>query len=289
MADHEDVEVVDDEQEEVIEAEQEKSDEEPSETEEPKEDETPEDGELVISIDGEAEPQPEERADAPKWVKELRKEHRAAMRELRELKAKEASGSLTGQQKAIELGEKPTLAGCDYDEEDFTNKLQAWHQRKTDIDARERDARAEKEKQERDWSAKVEAHRKAATQLRVPDYEETEEVVRSTFSDIQQAILLEVDNSAILAYAIGKRPAKAKELAAITNPVKFAMALAKLETQVKTAPRKTAPPPETKVRASAPVSGAVDSKLAKLMEEADRTGDRTKVAAYHRERRQQAA
>lgn len=245
---------------------------------------------VVVTLEGEEPDATEsEAAGAPQWVKDLRKEHRATVRELRELKAEKAAAAQVVQPQTQALGAKPTLAECDYDEEAFTAKLEAWHTRKAEIDARERDARAERERQETEWKAKVEGHQKAAAALRVPDYEEAADVVRGQFSDLQQAILLEADNSALLAYAIGKRPAKAKELASISNPVKFAMALAKLETQVKTQPKKTAPPPETRVRASAPVSGTVDSKLAKLMEEADRTGDRTKVAAYHRERARQAA
>lgn len=260
-------------------------------TPEGQEEQTEDDDSLVVSLEGEqVEESEQEAAGAPQWVKDLRKEHRNVVRELKELKAKEAKQvEQAEQQKAKELGEKPTLAGCDYDEQDYETKLAAWHQRKTELAARERDAQAEQERANAEWNAKREAHQKAAAALRVPDYDEAEEVVREQFTDIQQAIMLEADNSALLAYAIGKRPAKAKELASIKNPVKFAMALAKLETQVKTTPKKSAPAPESRVRASAPVSGVVDSKLAKLMEEADRTGDRTKVAAYYREQRQRAA
>lgn len=251
------------------------------------------DEDLVVSIEGEEE-KPEAKAEeAPKWVKELRKEHRETVRELRELKAEKAAREAqTTQQTQEELGPRPKLgdADIDYDEDKFSTALDAWHERKSKIDARERDARAQQDRAQAEWKGKVEAHQKAATALKVPDYEEAEDVVRNTFSEVQQSILIEAaDNSALLAYAIGKRPAKAKELAAITNPIKFAVALAKLETQVKTTAKKTAPPPETRVRGSAPVSGVVDSKLAKLMEEADRTGDRTKVAAYHRERNRQKA
>ena len=260
-------------------------------TPEGQEEQTEDDDSLVVSLEGEqVEESEQEAAGAPQWVKDLRKEHRNVVRELKELKAKEAKQvEQAEQQKAKELGEKPTLAGCDYDEQDYETKLAAWHQRKTELAARERDAQAEQERANAEWNAKREAHQKAAAALRVPDYDEAEEVVREQFTDIQQAIMLEADNSALLAYAIGKRPAKAKELASIKNPVKFAMALAKLETQVKTTPKKSAPAPESRVRARAPVSGVVDSKLAKLMEEADRTGDRTKVAAYDREQRQRAA
>lgn len=257
-------------------------------------DESEEEGEesLVVSIEGEEE-KPEAKAEeAPKWVKELRKEHRETVRELRELKAEKAAREAqTTQQKQEELGPRPKLgdADIDYDEDKFSTALDAWHERKSKIDARERDARAQQDRAQAEWKGKVEAHQKAAAALKVSDYEEAEDVVRNTFSEVQQSILIEAaDNSALLAYVIGQRPAKAKELATITNPIKFAVALAKLETQVKTTPKKTAPPPETRVRGSAPVSGVVDSKLAKLEADADRSGDRSKVVAYKRELKQRA-
>lgn len=95
--------------------------------------------------------------------------------------------------------------------------------------------------------------------------------------------------SALLRYALGKNPKKAKELAAITDPVKFTFAIAKLEDKLKVAPRKTAPPPDTVVRSSVAGSAAVDSALKRLQDQADKTGDRTKVAAYLRSKARQAA
>lgn len=282
-------EVVDDQQE--VETEEESTEEESTETVDGQGEESEGDDGLVVTLEGEEVANAEtEHTEAPQWVKDLRKEHRETVRKLRALEAEKAErDAKAGQQKQAELGEKPTLASCDYDEEVYEPKLAEWYRRKSEIEARERDAQAQAERQNQEWQAKLEAHKKAASALRVSDYEEASEAVKTAFSDIQYAIMHEADNSAVLEYAIGKRPAKVKELAAITNPIKFAMALAKLETQVKTTAKKTAPAPETRVRASAPVSGAVDSKLAKLMEEADRTGDRTKVAAYHREQSRQKA
>ena len=252
-------------------------------------DDEPEDESIVVSIDGEAPPPEEEVKAAPAWVKDLRKEHREAQRRIRELEAERAAGAQAVQQ-APALGEKPTLAACDYDESEYESKLQAWHQKKSEVEAAQRAVKDQEAREQQEWANQLTAHETQKKALKVPDYDEAEDVVLGTFSPVQQAILVKgASNSALLAYAIGKNPAKAKALAAIKDPVKFAFELGRLETQVKTAPKKTAPAPETRVRASAPVSGAVDSKLAKLMEEAERTGDRTKVAAYHRERARQSA
>lgn len=261
--------------------------------------ETPDDGQgeddesqesgVTITLEGEDAPSDDDHASAPPWVKDLRRSNREMARKLREFEAKEAEKNAA--QQVQEIGAKPKLddPDIDYDTEKYEARLDAWMQKKAEKDRKEREQRADLERQQQEWIAKQDSHKKAAAALGVPDYEDADEVVRSAFSEVQQCILLEADNSAALAYVIGKRPAKAKELAAISNPVKFAMALAKLETQVKTTNKKVAPPPETRVKGGAPVSGAVDSKLAKLMEEADRTGDRTKVAAYHREKARQAA
>jgi hypothetical protein len=93
------------------------------------------------------------------------------------------------------------------------------------------------------------------------------------------------DNPALLVYALGKHPAKAKELAAIKDPVKFAFAVAKLETQMKTTsrPRAAPPPPETPLQSTAPSRSATNATLERLEQEALRTGNRTKVAAYRRQ------
>lgn len=280
---------VDDQQEVEAENEEEVSENDSGETPEGQ-DESEEEGDesLIVSIEGEEE-KPEAKAEeAPKWVKELRKEHREAVRELRELKAEKAAREAhASQQKEQELGPRPKLTDddIDFDEDKFNSRLDEWHARKSKIEARERDDLAQAERQNQEWQAKLEAHKKAASALRVSDYEEASEAVKTAFSDIQYAIMHEADNSAVLEYAIGKRPAKAKELASITNPIKFAMALAKLETQVKTTSRKVPPAPESKVRGSAPASGAVDSQLDRLRAEAEKTGDMSKVIAYRAQQR----
>ena len=70
------------------------------------------------------------------------------------------------------------------------------------------------------------------------------------------------------------------------DPVKFAFAVAKLETQLKVTNRKAAPPPESTVRGTGRVSGAVDSTLERLRADAEKTGDYSKVMQYKRQKRQ---
>jgi hypothetical protein len=111
-------------------------------------------------------------------------------------------------------------------------------------------------------------------------------VAQEVFSITQQGVLLQgADNPALVVYALGKNPAKAKELASITDPVKFAFAVAKLEKDLKVTNRRQAPAPERIVTGTGRSSGAVDSTLERLREDAARTGNMTKVIAYKAQKR----
>jgi hypothetical protein len=259
----------------------------------PSEEPASDDEEVVITI-GEEQPTPEEEevARAPAWVKELRKQNREKDRALRERDAEIArlKGS-PAQPEAEAIGPKPTLASCEYDEDEFERKLSAWHDKNRSISEAKAAKDAEAKKAQEAWQAKLAEFNKAKTAIKVKDFEEAEANLTDAFSSVQQGILIDgADNAAVLTYALGKNPKKLKELASITNPVKFAFAVAKLETQLKVTPRKTAPVPDRVVRGNASVvPGSVDPMLKKLQEQADRTGDRSAVAKYIREQARKAA
>ena len=242
--------------------------------------------EVVVTIGEEAPPTEEEQhAQAPEWVRELRKSHRELQRKNRELEeqVKAKNGTET---KPVQLGPKPTLEGCDYDAEKYEAELTKWYEQKRQADEAAAKAEAEAKSQQEAWQAKLNAYGKAKTELKVKDFDDAEGVVQETLSSTQQGIILQgAENPALLVYALGKNPKKAKELASITDPVKYAFAVAKLETQLKVTNRKAAPPPEKTVRGTGPTSGAVDSQLERLRADAERTGDYSKVMAYKRSKR----
>jgi hypothetical protein len=63
--------------------------------------------------------------------------------------------------------------------------------------------------------------------------------------------------------------------------VRFAFAVAKLESQLKIVPRAKPPAPERSVPVgTAPVSGTADATLERLREQAAKTGDMTAVIRY---------
>lgn len=249
-------------------------------TEEPAE-ASPEDDTVTVSI-GEAPPQEEETAAAPEWVRELRKSHRELQKQNRELQAKLQTSS---QPATVTLGPKPTLEAHDYDSDKYEAALVDWVQKKAAVDNEAKKAEQAAQAAQEAWQAKLTSYATAKTELKVKDFDDAEEVAQNTFSVTQQGIILQgAENPALLIYALGKNPAKAKELAAITDPVKYAFAVAKLEKDLKVTPRK-APPPESRVTGSGAISGSVDSQLERLRAEAAKTGDFTKVVQYKNSRK----
>lgn len=237
--------------------------------------------EIVISI-GEESPPQEEETRAPAWVRELRKANREKERKIRELEAQ--LNAAATETKPVVLEAKPTLESCDYDSDEYENKLAAWYEQKRAYDAAEAEAAAQRDAEAKEWQDKLDAYAKARASLKVRDYEDAEAFALETFNVTQQGIVLQgSENPAHLIYALGKSQKRAKELASITDPVKFAFAVAKLETQLKVTNRKAAAAPERTITSGGGrISGSVDSTLERLREEALKTGDLSKVMAYKR-------
>ena len=253
-------------------------------------DESADDGDVVVTI-GDEQPPAEDDAPAPEWVRELRKNHREQARENRELKAKLAALTSTETKPADPLGKKPTLEDYDYDAEQFESALTSWHERKRAADAAETQRRTQEEAQQQAWQQRLQSYGQAKTTLKVKDFDDAESVVQDHLSVVQQGVILQgAENPALVIYALGKNPTRAKELAAIADPVKFAFEVAKLETKLKITTKKAPPPPERPLTGNGRVAnGGADSTLDRLREEAARTGDMTKVIAHKRRIRESKA
>jgi desulfoferrodoxin (superoxide reductase-like protein) len=240
--------------------------------------------EVVVSI-GEEAPPPEEQTQAPEWVRELRKTNRELQRQNRELQTKLQTTAQT-ETKPVVLGVKPKLEDHDYDADKFEAALADWFERKRKADEASAKQEAEVMNQQKAWQAKLDGYGKAKAELRVKDFEDAEAVAQELFSITQQGVVLQgADNPALVVYALGKNPKKAKELSDIKDPVKFAFAVAKLEKELKVTNRRAAPAPERIVSGTGRSSGAVDSTLERLREEAARTGNMTKVIQYRSQKR----
>ena len=247
--------------------------------------------EVVITLGDEpAAAEDDDVSKAPEWVRDLRKQNRQLIREKRELEQRLASSAPAPQ--AVVVGDEPTLEDpdVDFDTEKFRAKYRDWTQRKLQAEEQVRKTKDAEQAMRNAWQTKLDAYDREKSSLKVRDFEDAEEVVKGTFSVMQQGVILNgADKPAAIVYVLGRNPAKAKELGSITDPVKFAFAVAKLETQLKVTPRKTAPIPDRQVRGSAPVPGGVDSNLERLREEAAKTGDFSKVHQYRQQQRQKKA
>ena len=245
--------------------------------------------ELVISIGGEA-PAPKDVDDfngqpAPDWVKQMRKENRELKRQLKT----SPSAQQEQAKQEVTLGKKPTLDDHDYDADAYEQALDSWHDKKREYDQQEQSRKSEQENAEKQWETVISDFEQKKVGLKVSDFEEAEDTIKDSLSVVQQGILLQgAENSARVVYALGKNPKRLKEIASITDPVKFAFALAKLETQMKDNRRKAETPPEKGIRGSANISGGKDSKLEALEREAEKTGDRSKIIAHKRSLKQKS-
>ena len=246
-----------------------------------------EEEELIISIGGEA-PTPKDVDDfngqpAPDWVKQMRKENRELKRQLKTTPSTQQEQA----KQEITLGKKPTLEDNDYDAEVYEQALDSWYDKKREYDQQEQSRKSEQENAEKQWETVISDFEQKKAGLKVSDFEEAEDTIKDSLSVVQQGILLQgAENSARVVYALGKNPKRLKEIASITDPVKFAFALAKLETQMKDNRRKAETSPEKGIRGSANISGGKDSKLDALEREAEKTGDRSKVIAHKRSLKQ---
>ena len=252
---------------------------------EPTEAEAEED-EDVVSINGEA-PDPETEDDdrAPDWVRDLRKEYRNEKRRAKELEQKIEQLERGSAPASQPLGSKPTLEGADYDTERYETELASWYENKRTHDDQQNVVQSQQKAVQKEWETKLESYHSSKAELKVKDYDFAEDVVQDNLSVMQQGMIVQgADNPALVVYALGKNPKKAKELASITDPVKFAFAVAKLETNLKVTKRKASSKPEKKISGTGRPSGSVDNTLERLRTEAEKTGDYSKIFQYKKQK-----
>lgn len=247
--------------------------------------------EVVVTIGEEEDKEEAEVRQAPQWVRELRKTHRDMQKENRKLRQQLEERERQEQTKAAptDPGLKPKIEQFDYDAERFEKALDQWHEKRA-LQATEIERQRESQREaERAWQQTVGNYEQRKKALSVPDYHDAEDVVTAHLNEVQQGMILSgAEDPALVVYALGKNPKKLQELAAEKDHVRFAFAVAKLETQMKLRKqRKAKSEPESVLSGTGPVSGTVDSQLERLREEAAKTGDFTKVAQYRRQARKQ--
>lgn len=220
----------------------------------------------------------EEKEEAPEWVKNIRKSNRELAKKNRELERKLEERAEA--EKVTELGEKPRLDQFDYDEVKYSDALSDWMERKREVDANAKAQEEEQAKLQEEWQAKLDSYADAKAVLvkKAKDYEDAEDEVREVFSPARQGILLDaVKDPALMVYALGKNPKRARELAEIKNDVRFVAELARLEQDMKVTGIKNRKAPEKRVGMKGGNPTSTKTSLARLEAEAERTGDYTKL------------
>lgn len=242
-----------------------------------------------VSIEGEQ--TPEEDEETPKegeasWITNLRKKNRELEKKAKELEKKVVSSE---KPKEIKLAPKPNLhdADIDFDTEKYEARLSKWYEDKRKVDEQAAKQEEEVKKQQFAWQTKLNSYNESKVKLQVKDFKEVEDDIASTLSIPQQSIIIKgAENPAVLIYALGKNKKTLETLAAITDPVEFTFAVAKLETKLKISSKKPTTTPERILSSSGKKSSTFDNELEKLRAEAEKTGNYTKVNAYKNKSRQ---
>ena len=183
-----------------------------------------------------------------------------------------------------ELPPRPNIQDCDFDVKIYDEKMDLWYQKKNEYEARDR---AQKEENQRTYQETQNRYLAQKQALNQSDYAQSESIVSATLNQDQQAILLQsADDIARVVYALGKNPAKAREFAAIKNPLRLASAIARYEGSLGvTHEVKRAPPPTDKPLSGSGTSSRDDAELERLRRDAEKSGDYTNVVRYRTELR----
>ena len=234
-------------------------------------------GETVFTFgddEGDA-PSPESESSV---IRELRERNR-------ELNARLKAAETQKQPEQVEVGEKPSLESCEYDEERYETELDAWKDRKAKAERADAMRSEEREKQAAVWSKAQQTYEADKASLAIPNFDEAEAEVAAVLPEEHRALLLKSGKGAALVAALHRSPTTLEELSKL-DPADAAMMIGELRSklQMKTRAR---PNPDRPVKGNAASTNA-DKELARLEKEAERTGNRTEVIRYKRKLKSQA-
>jgi hypothetical protein len=213
--------------------------------------------ETVVAFEGE-EPEAEPENST---VRQMRQALREKDKRIKELEQSSAP-------KPIEVGEKPTLASCDYDEDKFAEELEAFKDRESAA-KRQSESQAEQNRRANEaWQQDLSAFEQKKAALVLDDRDDMIDTATSALDMVQQAVVVKAAaDPALFLYALGKSEAKRAELAKIQDPIKLAAAVARMEGAVKVTTRK-APAPDRPVSGTARMPGGVDKEIERLEKKA---------------------
>lgn len=225
-------------------------------------------------------------------IRQVREAHREEQRKRKELERKLAefeAKAKPAEEPAPTVGPKPKLEDYDFDSDKYEEAFDKWQEQKSAKQAYEARQRAAKDAESAEQLKVVETYRANAAKLPVDQvkFKAAENEIIANLNQMQQAILLRAKSPERLVYAIGNNPEKLNELASIKDPIALAYELGRTEKALtSTKQTKSAPPPDRPLTGAGTGSSAV---LARLEAEAEKTGNRTKLVAYKKQLKANAA
>ena len=235
--------------------------------------------EEVFELNGKEIPAPEK---APDWVREVRKKNRESEKVIAALKRE--NEALKAPKADKKQSQKPVIADFAYDEDKYAVALESYLSDQL-IEKQQAELEVNNKKaQQEAWDGRLSSYEEQKASIG-DAAEDAEEIVVAELSEQQQSVIIHAsDAPAQVVYALGNDPALLKRLSGISDPIRLAVEIGKIEGGIKVSKRKRkAPPPERKVNSGS--GGNVDNQLDRLREEASRTGNFTKVNAYRRSQR----
>ena len=140
------------------------------------------DAPVIVTLGDEVpyeEDEPDVPEEAPGWAKKLREVSEDRRRENRELKKRlaEVEAKAAPIEVEPELGKEPDLEDFDYDTDAFKTAWRKWDADAKAVETRKANKQREVEQAQEVWQTKLSSYQEGKKKLRVPDFEEAEEVV----------------------------------------------------------------------------------------------------------------
>lgn len=206
-------------------------------------------------------------------IRDLRKANR-------ELAKKVSKYEREHQPQVIEVGEKPTLASCDWDEARFEAELDQWKSAVAERDRIEAERKSRAEAERQTWQGIKDSYEADKSALKVADYATAEDEVFGALPEEHQALLMKSGKGAQLVVALSRSPEKLQELSEM-NLADAAMMIGELRGKLQMRTRQPASP-ERRVTGNTGFAGGTDKQLAKLKAKAEQSGDYTAYFAAKR-------
>lgn len=246
--------------------------------------EAPEGGEAEtfdIDFGDGAAPAPGERDSST--IREMRERIRELSRENSQLRQ-------TSAPQQIEIGPRPTLESCEFDEDKFAAAYDEWQAKKAKAEQQKASAGQVEQEAQEAFQRDVQSYQAKRAKLPFVDVDEVEGVALAALNQVQQAVIVKAaDDPAKVLYALGKRPDKLAEISQFQDPLKLAAAIARLEGGLNVVKRSKAPAPEEIAQGSQGMSqGTDDKEEARLLKDAEKSGDYSAYYAHLRSKRKAA-